>query len=222
MGFRLQDSVTQRFDAALHRPVRRLFAVVFQAQALGGVAHLGFKHAIEATQCMFDNGGAGRAVHAVDAQAFMHITLVYRRAGRGDQLADFSQADALRVVMQAQPRLAVFADDMRLINVLALEQRDQSLDAGIPLVRDVRQHERQIEYQFVSSHRGQHAVEQAQTKRVVEMPNALTNCQGGGRQGLLLQTAIAQPEDMIEVVQDHFVMGHDDNTCALIDGDPAQ
>ena len=140
--------------------MRRLLAVVFQAQALGGVAHLGFKHAIEATQCVFDNGGAGRAVHAFDAQAFMHITLVDRGARRGDQLADFNQADALRIVMQAQPRLAVFANDMRLINVFALEQRNQSFDAGIPLVRDVRQHERQIEYQFVSGHRGQHAVEE--------------------------------------------------------------
>ena len=67
MGFQLQDSVAQRLDAAHHRPVRRLLAVVFQAQALGGVAHLGFKHAIEATQCVFDNGGAGRAVHPFDA-----------------------------------------------------------------------------------------------------------------------------------------------------------
>ena len=57
--------------------------------------------------------------------------------------------------MQAQPRLAVFADDMCLVNVLTLKQRDQSFDAGIPLVRDVRQHERQIEYQFVSGHRYQ-------------------------------------------------------------------
>ena len=97
----MQDSVAQRFDAALHRPVRRLFAVVFQAQALGGVTHLGFKHAIETTQCVFDNSGAGRAVHALDAQALMHITLVDRGARRGDQLADFSEADALRIVMQA-------------------------------------------------------------------------------------------------------------------------
>jgi len=67
MGFQLQDSVAQRFNAAHHRAVRRLLAVVFQAQALGGVAHLGFKHAIKANQCVFDNGGAGRAVHTVDA-----------------------------------------------------------------------------------------------------------------------------------------------------------
>ena len=101
MRFQCEDSIAHRFDTALHRTVRRLFAVVFQAQALGGVAHLGFKHAIEATQCVFDNGGAGRAVHAFDAQALMHVAFVDRGARRGDQLADFSEADALRVVMQA-------------------------------------------------------------------------------------------------------------------------
>ena len=164
MGLQFQDSVAQRFDAARHRPVRQLLTVVFQAQALGGVAHLGFKHAIQAAQRVFDNGGAGRAIHTVDAQAFMYITLVYRRAGRGDQLADFSQADVLGVVMQAQPRLAVFANDMCLIDVLALKQRNQSFDAAVPLVRDVRQHERQIEYQFVSGHRGQHTVEDEQIR----------------------------------------------------------
>ena len=104
----------------------------------------------------------------------MHITLAYRRAGRGDHLADVSQADALRVVMQAQPRLALFVDDMRLVNVLALKKRDQSFDAGIPLVRDVRQHERQIEYQFVSGHRGQHAVAEEQAKLGCEMPTEAT------------------------------------------------
>ena len=67
--------------------------------------------------------------------------------------------------MQAQPRLAVFANDVRLVNVLALKQRNKSLDAGIPLVRDVRQHERQIKYQFFNGHRGQHTIveEQAET-----------------------------------------------------------
>ena len=138
--------------------MRRLLAVEFQAQAFGSVAHLGLKHAIEARERVFDNRGAGRAVHAIDAQAFMHITLAYRRAGRGGQLADFRQTDALRVVVQAQPRLAVFPDDMCLVNILALKQRDQPLDAGIPLVGNVRQHQRQIEHQFVSGHRGQHAV----------------------------------------------------------------
>ena len=81
--------------------MRHLLTVVFQAQALGGVAHLGFKHAIQATQRVFDNGGAGRAIHTIDAQAFMHITLVNRRPRRGNQLADFSEADVLRIVMQA-------------------------------------------------------------------------------------------------------------------------
>ena len=138
--------------------MRCLLAVELQAQALGGVAHLGLKHAIEASQRMFDDGGTGRTVHAVDAQAFVHITLAYRRAGRSRQLADFRQADALGVVMQTQPRLAVFANDMCLVNVLALKQRGQPRDAGIPLVRNVRQHQRQIEDQFVSGHRGQRSV----------------------------------------------------------------
>ena len=62
---------------------------------------------------MFDDGGAGRTIHTVYAQTFMHIALAYRRAGRSGQLADFRQADALGVVMQTQPRLAVFADDVR-------------------------------------------------------------------------------------------------------------
>ena len=35
------------------------------------------------------------------------------------------------------------------------------------------------------------------------------------------QLAIAQPEDVIEPIQDHFVMGDDDDRGALIDGDPA-
>jgi len=57
---------------------------------------------------------------------------------------------------------------MRLINVLALEQRDQSLDAGIPLVRDVRQHEREILYQFVSGHHGQRGVAGAQASMIFD------------------------------------------------------
>ena len=40
--------------------------------------------------------------------------------------------------------------------------------------------------------------------------------------GAGLQPAVAQPEDVIEAVEDHFVMGHDDDRGTLIDGDPAQ
>ena len=47
--------------------------------------------------------------------------------------------------MQTQPCPAVFPDDVRLLNVLALKQGDQALDACIPLVGDVRQYQRQIE-----------------------------------------------------------------------------
>ncbi len=39
---------------------------------------------------------------------------------------------------------------------------------------------------------------------------------------VLFEPSIAQPEDVIEVVQNHFVMGDDDNRRILIDGDPAQ
>ena len=67
MRFQCEDSIAHRFDTALHRTVRQLFAIVFQAQALGGVAYLGLKHAIEATQRVFDHGSAGRAVHTFDA-----------------------------------------------------------------------------------------------------------------------------------------------------------
>ena len=169
MRVQCEDSIAQRFDAALHCPVRQLFAVVFQAQALGSVAHFGFKHAIEATQRMFDNSGAGRAVHAFDAQALMHVALVNRGARRRDQLADFNQADPLRIIMQAQPRLAVFANDVRLVKVLVLKQRNQSFDAGIPLVRDMRQYERQVEYQFFNGHRGQHTVAE-------EKPDSTVKC----------------------------------------------
>jgi hypothetical protein len=60
-------------------------------------------------------------------------------------LADLDQADALRIVVQTQPRLTVVADDVCLINVFALKQSDQPSDASIPLIGDVRQHQRQIE-----------------------------------------------------------------------------
>ncbi len=145
MAIWLQDSVAQRLDTAHHRAVRRLLAVILQAQALGGVAHFGLKHAIETTQRVFDDGGAGRAVHTFDAQAFMHKTLVDRRADCGDQLANLDQADPLSIVVQAQPGLAVFTDDVCLINACVLKQSEQPFDASIPLIRDVRQHQRQIQ-----------------------------------------------------------------------------
>ena len=63
---------------------------------------------------------------------------------------------------------------MCLINVLALKQRNQSFDAAIPLVRDVRQYERQIEYQFVSGHRGQHTVAEEKPELNREMQTAAT------------------------------------------------
>ena len=82
MGVRFQDSVAERLDAALHRLMRCLLAVEFQPQALGGVAHLRFEYAIEASQRMFDDRGAGRTIHTVYAQTFMYISLDYRRARR--------------------------------------------------------------------------------------------------------------------------------------------
>jgi hypothetical protein len=103
-----------------------------------------------------DDGGAGRIVHACDAQAFMHVALVDRRDGGGDQLTDRYQADALRIIVQAQP--PVFADDVYTINVFALGQRYQPSDAGIPLIRGVRQHQRQIVYKFVGRHCSQTTV----------------------------------------------------------------
>ncbi len=43
----------------------------------------------------------------------------------------------------------------------------------------------------------------------------------GGRK-IRLKPPIAQPENMIEAVEDHLVMGDDDDRSALLDGDPAQ
>ena len=63
---------------------------------------------------------------------------------------------------------------MRLVNVFALKQRNQSFDAGIPLVRDMRQYERQIEYQFVNGHRGQHTVAEEKLELNREMQTAAT------------------------------------------------
>ena len=40
--------------------------------------------------------------------------------------------------------------------------------------------------------------------------------------GPCLQPPIAQPENVIEPIQNHFVMSHDDNRSALINGDPTQ
>lgn len=131
-------------------PAPDFFAVEFQAQALGGVAHRSLQHAVRALQRVLDHGGAGGAVHAVDTQALVVIAVADPGAGGLRQLAHPAHAEALRVVMQAQAGAAVFADEVNLLQAFGLQQFGQPPHAGVALIGDIRQDQGQVQRQFFS------------------------------------------------------------------------
>jgi hypothetical protein len=98
---------------------------------------------------MLDHGGASRAVHAVDAQVLVAKAVPDLRAGRLRQIAHPAHAESLRVVVQAKAGAAVLVDHVCHSQPFGLQQPGQALHAGVALIGDIRQDQRQVQFKFL-------------------------------------------------------------------------
>ena len=148
-----RDGVAQRTDTALDSRLIDLLAVELDADALGSVVDADRQHTVQAADGVLQDGHAVGTVHPLDRQMDMVEAIGDLCAGSLGQPLHPFQRHQVRVVVQANQRLAVCALHMRLLDPLLRRQLlVQALHTTIAFIGDPWQQYRDFKLKRRFSH----------------------------------------------------------------------
>ena len=120
--------------------------VILDPHLGGGEVHAAEEHAVQSSHALLELSRAVRAVHALNDELTVLVTLLDEGAGRARLALDFGQGDEVSIVVQAQPGDSAGAIDVRLGDAALLAQAGlELLDTALAFAVLWQEH---VKFQF--------------------------------------------------------------------------